>query len=207
MKLPRGLLVALPLLIAPVAQAQLLDTGLGNSTTFRGPNSGPGQGVLVSTATTLTNIGFYLGSPNGGNVKFLIFDGTNTSLLFFTALTLRPQSDGILTVSNPFTFALNAGSTYNFGVISDQALDVSYFFPPSTSSANGLSVVGVNTNYANYSAPTPAGGGGASIALALYGTQGAVTTTPEPASIALLATGLVGVFGAVRRKQGHSWLS
>jgi hypothetical protein len=209
MKFARTLLVALPLLIAPVAQAQLLfNTGDGNSTSYREPSFGPGQGVLVSTPTTLTNLGFYLGLPSAGNIKFLIFDGTNSSLLFSTALALGPQSNGTLTVSDPFSFALNAGSIYNFGVIADGSLNIDYFFPPITDAANGLAIVGVNSNYSNYDSPGLSDiGGQATIALALYGTQGSVTTTPEPASIILLGTGLVGVFGAAGRKRNHSFAS
>jgi len=130
--------------------------------------------------------------PNGGNIEYMIWDGTDTSLLLLTAAeAVTPGSTLTFDQSPTFSFSLVAGDTYYFGVISDALsdgnLNVGYFSAASTFTQNGLSSLCCNSNYNNYASPTPAGGGGATMALELFGTQ---TAVPEPATFGLIGAAL-----------------
>jgi PEP-CTERM motif len=168
----------------------LLDTGLGTDVTGRAAGSGPGQGIAVSVDTQLTDIGFYLDMPNGGTARFMIWDDTNTNLLSQTDVAVGAGGSPVLTLAHLGSpFALNAGSTYFFGVIGDNSLDVSFIFPTVSLSQNGLSLIQTgNSNYSTFATPSFAGFGGAEIALQLDGAQAG--TVPEPGSLALVVTGL-----------------
>lgn len=188
--------LATPAISSPLLADTLLDTGAPNSTTERQAGSGPGQLVTVGTATTLTNIGFYSATPAGGNVKYMIWDGTNSSLLFSIVGTTVTGSTPTLTYSPNFTFNLLAGNSYYFGIISDSALNVGFTFPATIVSQNSLTATATNSNYSNFALPTPSASGLASINLVLLGTQGAV---PEPATWAMMIIGFGAIGWSVRR--------
>ena len=178
----------------------LFDTGVGSSFTPR-TSDGPGQGVSVGVNTTLTQIGFYMDAPTADNVKFLIFDGTNSTLLFSETQPLAASNNISLVLSNPFSFDLLAGNTYYFGVISDNAENVSYIFPPTSSTQNNLSLVNPNSNYGNFASPTFDGLAGATIALELVGTQG-TSATPEPGTlVSISGAGLLALAAAYRKRR------
>jgi hypothetical protein len=192
-----GAALAMPAISSSLNASTLLDMGAPNFTTQRGAGDGPGQRVDVGTNTTLTSIGFYSATPNGGNVKYMIWDGTNSTLLFSIVGTTVTGSTPTLTFSPDFTFNLLAGSSYYFGIISDSALDVGTINTGSiTLSQNGLTATGSNSNYANYASPTLVGIASASINLVLRGTQGAV---PEPATWAMMIIGFGAIGWSVRR--------
>jgi hypothetical protein len=151
----------------------------GDFTSFRGPGEDPGagQGIAVSTATSLTNIAVDLAMPNAGNVKFMIWDSTNSSLLLITPPEAVAASATPAYVESPnFSFTLNPGNTYFFGVIGDNAIDINFYNPPPPAfNQNGLdALLTGNTNYDNFASPTPLGNGSAEMTLRLFGTQAAV---------------------------------
>jgi hypothetical protein len=203
--------VSLAAVLLPVSGAQaalLFDDGTGNFTSTRGPGDfpGAGQGIAVSTATNLTNIAVDLNMPNAGDVKFMIWDSTNTSLLLITPPEAVAASGTPAYVESPnFSFTLNPGSTYFFGVIGDNNIDINFYVPPQTFNQNGLdALLTGNTNYDNYASPTPLGNGGGEMTLRLFGTQAAV---PAP----LIGHGLpiflaVGgiLFGAMFRQRSKN---
>ena len=196
-------LLCLPFIAQAHAASVLLDTGSGASFTNRS-GSGIGQGVTVSTATELGSFSFYGYSSAGANVKFLIFDGSNTNLLYSQTAVLAASDTAAWISSSPFSFLLNAGSTYYFGVISDATTLIGYSYPAISVSSNGLSSVGFNTNYASFSDPVYAGDGGASFDLQLSGEGETMAVTPEPGSIWLLATGMLGAVWLTRQRlQAH----
>ncbi len=172
----------------PARGSLLLNTGPGNATTVRVSDSGVGQGVAASTNITITQMAMDLNMPNGGDIKYMIWNAANTTLLYSQVLAVGQPARQSFVLSNPFSFNLSAAQTYYFGVIGDNNLDVSYFFPPLTLSQNGLALVNPNSNYSSFASPIFAGNGGVSIALELFGTS--ASSVPEPASFALVAAAL-----------------
>jgi hypothetical protein len=188
---------AMATLSSPLLASTLLDLGAPNFTTNRSAGDGPGQLVNVATNTSLTNIGFYSATPNGGNVKYMIWDGTNSTLLLSIVGTTVTGSTPTLTFSPDFTFNLLAGSSYYFGIISDSALDVGTINNGAiTLTQNGLTATGGNSNYTNFASPISAGNAFASINLVLLGSQGAV---PEPATWMMMLIGFGAIGWSVRR--------
>lgn len=187
---------------AATASAQLLTTGVGSYVDSSAATQGLGQGVTVSTATTLTRFGFYLGTPNAAtNVKYLIWDGTSNSLVYSQVRAVTAATaDNSLLLSNPFSYALLAGRTYYFGVVADNALDVSYsLVSPLPITQSGLSITDPNILFDGYTTPTTdLSTAGAQIAMQLYGTQ-AASTVPEPGPLALVVVGLAGLGAGARR--------
>ena len=153
---------------------------------MRPSDSGPGQGVAAGANITITQMAMDLNMPNGGDIKYMIWDSTNTTLLYSQVLTLAASSTQTFVLSNPFSFNLAAGQTYYFGVIADNNLTVSDFFPAQTLSQDGLTLVNPNSNYTNFASPTFSIFGAASITLELLGNS--TSTIPEPASCALLVS-------------------
>jgi hypothetical protein len=188
----RCLFTAIPVVIAGGAQASLLfDAGAGNGTTFRGADDGIGTGVSVSTTTTLTQMAISLAMPNGGDIKYMIWDGTDSTLLFSETQAVAASGGTSYVLSSLFSFTLNAGSSYYFGVIGDNNLNVDYIFPATSVTQNGLTTSNAgNTNYTSFANPTPNGGGGVTVTLQLYGDQ---TAVPEPSAFVPVAMGF-GVF-------------
>ncbi len=198
-KLHLLVVVAVLCLAATTAFADniIFDLSPANGFTDRSGGSGVGQGVSVTTTTTINDMQFYLNMPSGGDLKFFIFDSTNTSLLFLQEETGIAASQNPAWISSPeFSYTLQAGSTYYFGVIGDAEALVGYIFPPISYSDNGLTALtSGNSNYSGYGEPTFAGFGGAQIALRL-----GQTAVPEPGSLVLLGTGALGLAGVLRRK-------
>jgi opacity protein-like surface antigen len=190
-------MAALLLTCSAFADSIVFDLSPSNGTTFRSADSGPGQGVSVSTTQTISGFGFFLDMPFGGDLKFMIWNDNNTSLLLTDVRSFSAFGTQQWVYTDPINFTLNAGHTYWFGVIADNEEDVGYIFPPVNYSANGLTALtSGNSNYSNFANPSFVGTASAQIALRI--TEG--SAVPEPGSIALMGTGVIGLAGLLRRK-------
>lgn len=184
--------------------ALLLDTGVGSASGFRSSDVSNGVAfkVVVSTATMVTGFSTNFFMPNGGNVKFFIWDSTGSNNLYLGASqAVGASATASFFQSNPLSLALAVGSTYYFGFIGNSPFTINYTFFIDTNQ-NGLLMNGSNLNYSTFANPTLHLNdfGGAQGDLRIYGTQGAaINSVPEPASIAMLGIGLAAIATFRRR--------
>jgi hypothetical protein len=177
----------------PAHAGVIFDLSPTNSVSNRPSDDGLGQGVSVSTTTTISGFSFFANLPDGGDGKFMIWeptsDGDQTLLFSQTVGIAASDTPSWVSTAANIDFTLDAGSTYYFGFIGDNFIDVGFLFPTVPYSANGLSAVETgNSNYNTFAAPTYAGGGGAEVGLQISG-----LATPEPSTWVMMGLGFAGL--------------
>jgi hypothetical protein len=206
--LAAGTMVALILMPGRARADLLLDTGtltMGNS--GRDPGDiGFGQGVFVTTTTELTQMAMFLSVPNGGTLKYLIWDGSNTNLLASDIVSVSASITPEWILSDPLPLTLDSGSTYYFGAIQD---DTTQIFAPFFLQSSGMTQHGLttltsgNSNYVDFITPIFTAFGAASFPLQLFGTQETSgTPVPEPSALMFLACSSTAI--AWRRRRAVS---
>jgi hypothetical protein len=165
----------------------------------RPADDGLGQGVGVSTTTTISGFAFSAFLPNGGEGKFMIWNGDNSAMLFSQTVSIAASNapSWVSTTGN-INFTLNAGSDYRFGFIGNNLIDVGYIFPIGPYSSNGLNALeDANANYNFFDTPTYVGPGGAQVGLQIS----AAVATPEPSTWLMMGLGFAGLGVAGWRAQ------
>lgn len=186
-------------LAAPGVQAQLIwNSNAGLTSATRGAGTDglyAAQGFTFTAAELVTRFGFY-GSTGGGVYKFFIADASN-NVIFSDVVTLAATTG----IDSDVFSELLAPGTYAFGIIGQDnaALTQTFFVPTVSITQNGVTNLAANENWSNFASPTRGPDGGDLLGMNIEGTS--VVATPEPASIALTATGLVGLLGFVRRRR------
>jgi hypothetical protein len=202
--------VALVLIPTQAHADLLLDTGsVTSNATERDPGSiGFGQGVSVTATTDLTQFAMFLESPTGGNVKYMIWDGSNTNLLLSDIAPLTASTSPEWILSDPLSLTLLGGNSYYFGVIQDSNTELiaPFFFPPSSITENGLTTLDTgNSNYEDFLSPVFLSMAGGGFPLRLYGTQAIVNPVPEPSSALWLTSILLaGVWKQLSDRTHHA---
>jgi hypothetical protein len=162
---------------------------------------GFGQELVVNTTTNLTGIAFDLSNSTAPTVKYMIWNSDNSQVLYTSAAVTIAASSTKTWVEIPVTYTLNAGSTYFIAIASSKNASLGNSNGPDVDT--GFTAIANNSDYENYATPTYFGNGDRDLAVQLFGTQTASVTAsavPEPGSIALLGTGMLGLAGAVRRR-------
>ena len=185
--------------ISGAAQAAVVfDLSPTNGTTYRSSDFGPGQGVAVSQNTTVTDFAFYANMPSGGDARFMIWNGDNSSLLFSqTVNSIAASGSQSWIDSGPMSFSLAAGNTYYFGLIADSSINIGHIYPTVPYSANGLTaLIDGNSNYNDFTTPYSSGNASAEIGLQ-------ISAVPLPGAMTMFGAALagLGLLGARSRKR------
>ena len=188
--------------------APIFDSGAVNFTLDFAPGASLGEGsaIAVSTTTTIGQMAVPLYMTNGGNVTFVIWNSTNSALLFSQTVPVAAGGSGLATnyvLSNPFSFTLNAGNTYYFGALGNTNISIGGHHPPVSTTMNGLTSIASGQAYYTLSGSTPVFQGyetdpssEVTVGLRLY----AGSAVPEPTFLFPLGLALAGVLVARRRR-------
>jgi len=189
----------------PAHAGVIFDLSPTNGVSNRPSDDGLGQGVSVSTTTTISGFSFFANLPDGGDGKFMIWaptnDGDQTLLFSQTDAFAASATPSWISTTGDIDFTLNAGSTYYFAFIGDNFIDVGYIYPLPTTppSSNGLTAVETgSTNYNFFDTPTFAGGSGFGVGV---GVQISALATPEPSTWVMMGLGFASLGFAGWRAQ------
>jgi hypothetical protein len=153
----------------------------------------------VAQNTVITNIGILDSLSAAGDIQFLVYDITSSSLVYLSGPEgFAGDASDTFTwkVSDSFSYTLLAGHQYYIGGVADVANLASYEYPHSDFTENGITSDSNNGNFA-YDG-TSEGPGSAGIPLQLNGPGSAV---PEPSSIVAGGLGALMVVGCACRRR------
>ena len=205
----RSLAVLALVLAAPVAGAQSINrsaTGLASATqtlTFEGQSGAVGsqfaaQGVTFGSGAYFDASGYFSGSGGAGTAVNNFGSGiVNPIDIFFTNAI---QGVAFQFITNPgtttFTALLGGSTVSTFSA----STDLNGWFGNATEFYGFDNTVVLDQIQINVNPGDDNNNG----ALALDNLETGALATPEPASMTLVATGLIGIFGVARRRRNRS---
>ena len=198
-----GLGLVASLMAPPVASAQVLGVSVsGTPTTLTNPPFSLGYTFDVTTPFLVQFLGYYDAGGNGLNQSHDIglYDPSGTLL---STVTVGPGSGDLLMggfrMAEVSPFLLAVGTGYNVLGTSPTGVDQLLFTATKT---NATGIAYVRGAYCGGATLQNACGANAD---GYFGANFAGVVTPEPASIVLLATGLIGTLGIVRRRRDSAF--
>ncbi|HEY8832609.1 MAG TPA: DUF4082 domain-containing protein [Gemmatimonadaceae bacterium] len=197
-----GLSLAIALATAPTTNAQTL--GVTNSGGSSGTNGSWSLGYFfdVTSPFTVNYLGFWDDGANGLSESHQIGLWDPFGNLLATATVDAGTGDLLVNSTrlvsiDPITLSIGAG--YRVAGVTGSE---NYNYYASLTNAPGI-VYTASAYCAGTTLQDPTCGTDSNLGYFGGNFAGLESSVPEPASIALLATGLVGIFGAARRRRGN----